>query len=263
MKKQPNPPRVNPPDCYDLYWDGRHYDLQTKDFVEDISFYERQIDRYGQPVLELACGTGRITIPLAKKGIDITGLDVTESMLSLAREKARSTGLQIEWVLADCRDFHMRRKFRLVFIPVNSITHLHALEDLESCLHCIREHLEDQGRFIIDVFNPRLDILLRDPNKRYPVAEYEDPDGNGTVVITENNIYDTAAQINHIKWYYRIGDKEDARVVENNMRILYPQELDELLHYNGFEVEVKYGNYDQSPFKTSSPKQLTICGLNK
>jgi len=250
-----------PPDCQELYWDGRHYDLQTRTFVDDIPFYQRQIRRFGQPVLELACGTGRITIPLAKKGVDITGLDVSRVMLSLAREKARAQAVQVDWVLSDCREFQLKRRFRLIFIPINSITHLHRREDLEAFLARVREHLHEEGRFIIDVFNPSLDILRRDAGRRYPVAEYEDPDGRGRIVITESNIYDAATQINHITWYYCIGKEEDARVVENNMRIIYPQELDELLHYNGFAVETKYGDYDQSPFKPTSPKQLTICRL--
>jgi SAM-dependent methyltransferase len=253
--------RLKPPDCGDLYWDGRHYDLQTRTFVEDIPFYERQINRFGQPVLELACGTGRITISLAGKGIDITGLDVSEPMLSLAREKAGARATPIDWILSDCREFRLGKRFRLIFIPINSITHLHRREDLEALLARVREHLHEQGRFIIDLFNPSLDILRRDPHQRYPVAEYEDPDGRDRVVITESNIYDAAAQINRITWYYRIGDDEDARVVENNMRILYPQELNELLHYNGFAVETKYGDYDESPFLARSPKQLTVCRL--
>jgi len=252
---------LKPPDCGDLYWDGRHYDLQTRTFTEDISFFERLTDRFGQPILELACGTGRITIPLARKGIDITGLDVSETMLSQARKKAGAQSAQISWVLSDCREFRLNKRFRLIFIPINSITHLHRRKDLEALLARVREHLHEEGRFIIDLFNPSLDILRRDPDQRHPVAEYEDPDGRGRVVITESNIYDAATQINRITWYYRIGDHEDARVVENNMRILYPRELDDLLHYNGFAVESKYGDYDESPFQARSPKQLTVCRL--
>jgi hypothetical protein len=180
-------------------------------------------------------------------------------MLSVAREKAAAKGLLIEWIQADCRDFKLGKTFRLIFFPFNSVAHLHAREELEACLSCVKDHLDAEGRFIVDLFNPRLDILLRDPNKRHPVAEYPDPDGRGTVVVTENNVYDTATQINHIKWYYRIGDEKEERMVENNMRILYPGELDTLLHYNGFIIEGKYGDFDESPFTSNSPKQLIVC----
>lgn len=124
---------------------------------------------------------------------------------------------------------------------------------------CVKEHLTNEGRFVIDVFNPRLDILIRDPTKRYPVAEYPDPDGRGMVTITENNVYDAASQVNRIKWYYDINEGNGEFVVENNMRMLFPQELDALLHYNGFVIEAKYGNYGEMPFESTSPKQLIVC----
>ena len=108
-------------DCEGLYSDGRHYDLGNKGQVADIPFYLKQIDKYGGPVLELACGTGRITIPVAKKGIQITGLDVSTAMLAHARRKSRAEGLQIDWVEADCRDFSLDERFSLVFFPFNSI----------------------------------------------------------------------------------------------------------------------------------------------
>jgi len=245
-------------DCQDLYSDGRHYDLQNTNFVDDIPFYLRQIQKYGQPVLELACGTGRITILLAEKGIQITGLDVSQPMLSHAKKKAAARGVDVQWIQADCRDFQLDRTYRLIFIPFNSITHIHDLESLEALFSRVKEHLAPGGRFIIDVFNPRLDFLMRDPTRRYPVAEYPDPDGQGTVTVTENNSYDAAQQINRIKWYYKIGSQEE-RVAENNMRIFFPQELDGLLQYYGFAIEAKYGNYDEKSFESGSSKQLVVC----
>jgi SAM-dependent methyltransferase len=246
-----------PLDCQDLYSDGRHYDLQNANFLEDIPFYLRQIQKYGQPVLELACGTGRITIPLAEHGVQITGLDVSQPMLSHAKKKALAGGADVQWVQADCRDFRLNQKFHLIFIPFNSITHLHDLESLEALFSRVKEHLAPDGRFIIDVFKPRLDLLMRDPTKRYPVARYSDPDGQGMVIVTENNSYDAAQQINRIRWYYKIGSEE--RMVENNMRIFFPQELDGLLLYYGFTIEAKYGNYDEAPFEPGAPKQLVVC----
>ncbi|MHC1605716.1 MAG: class I SAM-dependent methyltransferase [Candidatus Methanofastidiosia archaeon] len=249
---------MKPLDCEALYSDGRHYDCQHKDFVEDIPFFLRQIKKYGGPVLELACGTGRITIPLAEKGIDITGLDVSEPMLIHAKRKAAAKNVGIEWINADCRSFKLDKKFKLIFFPFNSIAHLHDMESIEACFSRVREHLTAGGRFIIDIFNPRLGLLTRDPAKRYPVAEYPDPDGRGKITITENNIYDAANQINKIKWHYRIGEDKEV-VVELNMRIFFPKELDALLLYNGFTIEAKFGDYDETLFESTSPKQLIIC----
>jgi 2-polyprenyl-3-methyl-5-hydroxy-6-metoxy-1,4-benzoquinol methylase len=245
------------PDCRHIYLDGRHYDLQNC-HLEDLIFYQNQIEKYGEPVLELACGTGRLTIPIAEQGINITGLDISEKMLSQAKMKANKKGLKLNWVKSDCRNFNLRKKFKYIFIPFNSIAHLHNLESIEACFSSVKKHLSPDGRFVVDMFNPILSILTRDPSKRYPVTEYPDPDWKGTVVITENNVYDSVNQINRIKWYYKINNKEEY-IEELNMRIFYPQELDALLHYNGFIIESKFGNYNMEPFLTTSKKQLLVC----
>jgi len=239
-----------------IYLDGRHYDLQHAEMTNDIPFYLKQARELGGEVLELACGTGRITIPLAEAGTKITGLDQEEGMLRQARAKAAEKGITVDWVQGDCRTLDLGRKFNLVFLPFNSIAHLHDPESIRACFAGAREHLSDRGRFIVDIFNPRLDILLRDASERYPVAEYPDPDGGGTVLITENNVYDAATQVNHIKWYYKVGECAGKRVAELNMRVFFPQELDALLRASGLEIEAKYGDFDESPFVSSSPKQI-------
>jgi hypothetical protein len=138
------------------------------------------------------------------------------------------------------------------------MSHLHSVDDIESCFFYVKKHLKTKGRFIIDIFNPRLDILLRNPTKRCPHAAYPDPNGKGVIKVTENNTYDDAAQINKIKLYYKIGNREE-KVEELNMRIFYPQEIDALLKYNGFTIEKKFGNYDEITFRSGSPKQIIIC----
>jgi SAM-dependent methyltransferase len=239
-----------------IYLDGRHYDLQHKGFNDDIPFYLKQARELGGDILELACGTGRITIPLAEAGVRITGLDLAEGMLRQARVKSAEKGVTVDWLLGDCRSLELGRKFNLVFFPFNSIAHLHSPEGIRACFDGVKKHLSDQGRFIVDIFNPRLDMLIRDASERYPVGEYPDPDGGGKVLITENNVYDAATQVNHIKWYYRVGESAGERVAELNMRIFFPQELDALLRAGGFEIEAKYGDFDESPFGSASPKQI-------
>ena len=76
------------------------------------------------------------------------------------------------------------------------------------------------------------------------------------MLVTENNVYDAATQVNHIKWYYRVGESAAERVAELNMRIFFPQELDALLRAFGFDIEAKYGDFDESPFISGSPKQI-------
>ena len=118
-----------------LLRDGRHYDLLNKKVIDDIPFYIHQVNKYGDPMLELACGTGRVTIPLAESGINITGVDISESMLSHAQAKTKEKEVDIEWIKADCRNFHLNKKFNLIVFPFNTIAILHDLKSIDSCFH--------------------------------------------------------------------------------------------------------------------------------
>jgi len=240
-----------------LHQDGRHYDSRYGYLTRDIAFWHRIAKRYGAPVLELACGTGRITIPFAKEGSDIFGLDISYSMLQQARRKATRNGVEIGWIQADYRDFHLSKLFSLIIISFNGLAHLYDFQDIVSFSSSVRRHLTEQGRFVIDFFNPRLELLIRDPGKRFPAGSYPHPDGTGEVVVAESNLYDARTQINTLTWYYRIGEEEFRE--ELKMRIFFPQELEALLHYNDFVVEAKFGNYDESPFTSTSPRQILVC----
>ncbi len=248
---------MKPLDLDHLYFDGRHYDLQNGDYEDDIPFYVKMAETYGGPVLELACGTGRIAIPLAKKGFQVVGLDAMPSMLEQAKKKSK--GLDIEWIHGDARDFELHKKFGVILFPFNSLAHLYDLESISGCFACVRKHLIDDGRFIIDMFNPCLDCLMRDPLACFPVAEYTDPDRKGRVVVMESNAYDRATQINHIKWFYRIENQPEEHIEDLNMRIFFPQELDVLLKFHGFEIDKKFGDFNETPFDSDSEKQVVVC----
>jgi len=81
------------------------------------------------------------------------------------------------------------------------------------------------------------------------------------VLLEEQNVYDAARQVNRTTWRYRAGDRIDARVDELDMRVFFPQELDALLHYGGFEPCSKLGDYQGTPFASRSPKQIVVCRL--
>jgi ubiquinone/menaquinone biosynthesis C-methylase UbiE len=249
---------MKPPKLEHLFFDGRHYDQRYR-FTRDIPFWISQVKKYGDPVLELARGTGRISIPLAKEGFQVTGIDISDSMLSEAEKKSTQVGINIQWIKGDIRDFDLKKKFPLIIFPANTICNLYDLEELEACLYGVNRHLSPGGRLVIDVFNPRLDILLRNPKERYPHSEYPDPDTKAIIKVTENNVYDSSSQVNFIKLYYKLPGQAEESIEELNMRIYFPQELDVLLRYNGFKIEAKLGDYDEKPFTSDSPKQLIIC----
>jgi SAM-dependent methyltransferase len=244
-----------------LYRDGRHYDALNRHIVADIPFYVEEAQRASGEVLEIACGTGRLTIPIAQAGVKITGLDVSPSMLAHARSKANLAGIDISWVEADCREFALQKKFRLIFIPFNSMQHLHDLESLRRFFAKVREHLAPGGRFIVDVFNPSVVLLNRDPSIRYCERTYDDPDGRGVITLEQTSKYDDAAQVNRILWYFSRDGEPDFRVEKLELRCFFPQELDLVMHAHGFRIEQKFGNFERKPFAKGDPKQIVVCKL--
>ncbi len=244
-----------------IYEDARRYDLMTSAIAdgEDFAFYLRQFCKYSGPALELGCGTGRLTLPLAEQGFAMTGLDLSPVMLAYARKKAAARSTEVEWVEGDCRDFDLGRQFGLIFFPSNALCHLHDRADIEACFACVRRHLKAGGVFAFEVFNPSLTLLTRDPKRRYPVGEYPDPDSGRRLIVTEQVAYNAATQINHIQWFYWYEGDEAETVADLNLRMFFPQEIDALLHYNGFTVEAKYGDFDETPFGSTSQRQILVC----
>ncbi len=88
------------------------------------------------------------------------------------------------------------------------------------------------------------------------MAEYPDPDGNGTIVVTHHNVYDATSQINRIKLFFKLPSQTEELIVELNLRMYFPQELNALLEYNGFTIEDKFGDYEETPFVSSSGYNL-------
>ncbi len=184
-----------------LVHDGTLYDADN-DFDWDLPFYLAQARRARGPVLELCCGTGRLTVPLAKAGIDISGVDLASSMLDHAKAKARAAGLKIPFHRQDMRRLSLKTRFQLIFIPFNSLQNTYRLADLEHVFSGVRRHLEPGGRFIVDVFNPSIDVIVRGRKLQRGVSRFRLPNGT-RVTIDQQTRYDDARQINRVSWTWR------------------------------------------------------------
>jgi SAM-dependent methyltransferase len=247
----------------DIYHDGKHYDQLFLDEHADFSFWISLAEKYGKSTLELACGTGRITIALAKAGFKVTGIDYAAGMLKEAQEKSAKAGVEVEWVKGDMRDFNIGKKFSLIFLAANALCHLQTLDDFEASMSAVRNHLTPNGRFVISVFVPKNELLINKPGEKFPFSEYEDPDGKGRIVVTESYEYEADTQIKRIKTHHSIPGEEAEIEGKLNMRMYFPQELDALLKYNGFVIENKYGNEDRRKFDKDSETQLIVCRMAK
>lgn len=129
----------------DLIYDANIYDgLNT--FLSDLQFYKKWLPKdKDAKILELCCGTGRLTLPIAKDGYNICGVDYTPSMLEQAKVKASEAGLGINFIEADIRTLNLHEKFDFIFIPFNSIHHLYRNEDLFKTLKSVGNHLKEGG----------------------------------------------------------------------------------------------------------------------
>jgi SAM-dependent methyltransferase len=241
-----------------LYEDGRHYDRMFP-HEEDIGFFVEQARASGGSVLELACGTGRILQPIADAGLSTTGIDLSAAMLVEAKRRAHSRAASPRYIDADMTSFHLDERFALIFLANNALCHLLDIDAFHACMTCVRQHLADGGRFIVDVFVPSMPLLLADPDKRRPMAEYDDPDGGGRVVVTLQARYDPITQINAVKTFQKFPGDDVEREGSLDMRMYFPQELQALLRYNGMRVVAAYGDYDKAPLSGASQRQILVC----
>lgn len=240
---------------YRLIYRGEIYDAINQ-FSFDLEFYKNWCGKGNGPILELCSGTGRLTIPLKKAGLDITGLDLSDSMLEMARAKAVAEHLDLTFLKGDMRRFELHKKYSVIFIPFNSLQDISSVEDVEATLACVRNHLEPGGLFLFDVFNPSIHLMVRRETEFTEAFNFRTADGK-RIVIREKCEYHASRQVNRVKWFFDIEGSES--VEEFNMRCYYPLELDALLKYNRFELLHKFGSFEEESFGEESKKQICVC----
>ncbi len=244
-------------DCLDLYEDAEFYDAEFAERTLEIPFFRKHAAQAGGPVLEVACGAGRITLPIARDGVAITGLDVSRPMLERARGKSAAEKLEIPWIEADCRDMRFEGKFQLIFSATNAMQHLLDVDSVCAFLQAARQALAPGGQLILDVFNPAPVKLARASDVRYLHKTMTAPDGSNIRVEAVSR-YHRATQVFHFELEYLDGERV-IRTKRVNMRCFFPEELLALCRLNGLEVVERFGDYDDSPFGDESPKQILIC----
>ena len=241
----------------ELIYDANIYDGMNTDLT-DLEFYQKWMPKNKDArILELCCGTGRLTLPIAVDGFDITGVDNSSSMLEQAKLKASEAGLKVEFIEADIRTLNLPEKYDLIFIPFNSIHHLYENEDLFMVFNAVKNHLKEGGLFLLDCFNPNIKFMVESENKQREIANYTTEDGRD-ILIKETMHYENKSQINRIEWHYFINEEFDS--IQNlNMRMFFPQELDSYLEWNGFNIIHKFGGFEEEAFNDGSDKQIFVC----
>jgi SAM-dependent methyltransferase len=220
----------------------------------DVAFYESLAQETGGPVLEVACGTGRIALVLAEKGLDVTAVDISEGMLSVARSKAAgrsaSTRRRLTLVRQDMCQLSLGRRFGFVFVPARSFQHLLTIGEQRTALEAIRRHLEPAGRVVLHLFDPRLDMLISE-NAGLPGRSGIHPQtGLGYVGEVIRTDLDHLNQVRRDLWRYTErgpnGEALAEATREMALRWTYRWEAHHLLQLCGLAVDAEYSDFGGS-----------------
>ncbi|MCL2408508.1 MAG: class I SAM-dependent methyltransferase [Oscillospiraceae bacterium] len=219
---------------------------------EDVLFYLEYAKQQQGEILELACGTGRVSIPLAEAGFHVTGLDLSEQMLGIFREKlVDRPELDIEIVHSNIADFKVDRKFALIIAPFRAFQCLTDDSDIANALTCVREHLTDDGIFIVNVFNP------------YPVMDeswcrpemliwerLDEETGNYVVKKVVHDKIDTENRVIYPYYVFEVTypDGRAERILDYlKLKYYYSDQLRAEIEKTGMIVVEEYSWYDKSP----------------
>jgi SAM-dependent methyltransferase len=235
---------------------------------QDLGFYVDLCRSGGGKVLELGCGTGRLVLPMASRGLTVVGLDFSEHLLAKCREKVsaqpQEVQARIRLVRANMTDFHLHDTFNTVIIPFRPFQHLLAVEDQLACLRCAKAHLEPGGRLAFDCFQVSL-RKITDPRRMEEtedVPEFELPDGRRMRRCNRIVATHSAEQYNDVEIIYYLTDttgKTERLVQGFPFRYFFRYEVEHLLERAGFEVADLYGDFDRSPFSDESPEMIFVA----
>jgi ubiquinone/menaquinone biosynthesis C-methylase UbiE len=157
----------------DLFFKADIYESQFAYFAQfpDIPFWIQLAKEFGPKVLELACGNGRVTIPVFQSGVDIDGLDFSESLLNVARSRAGASSLPVKFFHGDIRSLSLKNNYNFMFLPAGTISHLIQRSEVESFLAGVHQTLHTTGVLALDFHNPSKTFLSRCrwiPTQDYP-----------------------------------------------------------------------------------------------
>jgi SAM-dependent methyltransferase len=252
---------------YEASWLAEIYDLAYQGPggpQADYPFWLELAQKSERPLLELACGTGRLAIPLAREGLQITGLDISVPMLAMAKRKLEqepaAVRSRLELVEGDMSNFFPGKEYGLIIIAYRAFQHLLERTSQRQCLKCCAAHLKPGGRLAIDVFHPKLSLLAAPGPAQIPAHEHVTSAGER---IRESGFgeYDIANQM--VRWrprYECISPEGKVTLRESylELRYFFRYEMAWMLEACGFIVEALYGNHDKSPLQADSPEMIFV-----
>ena len=203
----------------------------------------------GGRVLELAIGTGRVAVPLAERGVSVTGIELSEPMVAQLRAKADEAAIPV--VLGDMSVARAPGEFTLVYLVFNTISNLLTQAGQVECFRNAARHLTPGGRFVIELWVPELRKLP--PGVAATVWHCEP----GYIGL---DTYDVLRQ-HVVSHHFRFGAGTDAQLYRSPHRYIWPAELDLMAQLAGFELETRHADWEGTEFTAESRSHVSVYRL--
>jgi ubiquinone/menaquinone biosynthesis C-methylase UbiE len=231
--------------------DGVLYDLVLGNIDYGFDFYLRLAQAAPGPVLDIACGTGRILIPCMQAGVDIDGLDLHAGMLNRLRDKAAALGLEPRLYQADMASFQLPRRYSLIVIPFNAFVHCLTTDDQIAALVRCREHLEPGGMLALDTFFPGAALITQPDGTRDLELETTHPETGLPVRLFDTRTFDRINQqqhsMNELEMLDAAGNVATVHRSQTTIRWIYKTEMELLLRAASFDHWQIAGDFDDRP----------------
>jgi SAM-dependent methyltransferase len=247
---------------------ARLYDLDLSEDPGDLDLYLALAGRSGGPILELAAGSGRLTVPLAAAGYEVTGLDIDPAMLQRAQARAATAGdeagRRVRWVEGDLVDVRLPEAgtFRLALIALNSLLVLGRRDAQRAALRTMAAHLAPGGLAVVDVWQPDADDLARFDGRLILEWGRVDAASGRQVTKVGSAQHDAASQSVTLTTLYEEsepGGPVGRWMRTDRLRLVSADELRGLAEDAGLEVELVAGGYDLEPIGPGSERAVLVA----
>jgi len=239
------------------------YDVEHARFDEDIDLYMNFAELRGGPLLELACGSGRLLLPLAHAGYEITGVDTSAAMLDLARHALETEGVATRCTLArqDMCALQLGKKFHMAFIALGSFGHVIRRKAQQEALAAIRAHLTSSGTFILDISNEDARYMESMGGQMLHQGTWQLDDSNMVThfISPASSPTKHLLDLTHFYDIHKQGESVRRTITQTQLYLFERNEAELLLEQAGFAVKDVYGNYDLSQYEHGSPRMIFVA----
>jgi SAM-dependent methyltransferase len=256
------PPAVDSYQVTAKYYNGAY---AAKQDLVDLPFYLELAERSPGPILEIACGTGRVLLPIARKAIEIHGVDNSLPMLTILKaslgDEPQDVRQRVILHEGDMRDFRLHKQYPLVIIPFRPMQHMHTVQDQVSALRTAAGHLTDTGILAFDVFYPKFDVINSRMGEEVVEMEWS-PSSDSEEVVRRYFRKESVDKINQIFYFtfiYRTFRAHELILEETEALQLsyftYPH-LRALFLLAGLEVVAEYGSFAKTPLDNTAEQMI-------